>query len=325
MRNWLRNNPGLVLYLVAPVFGELFSGSAPLNEFVNPFAWAVLTLLYGGGAVIARELVVRWQRGWWSLFALGVAYGVFEEGIVVRSFFDPNWMDLANLAHYGRVGGVNWVWSLHLSLFHALISIAASVAFVEALYPGQRRESWVQRRLWWWGAWLGVAIVAVLGPYLNPYDAPDLHLVLTWGLVIALVGLARVLPPRRERTVQEPRVGPWRFLVVGFLAIFGQFVIVYAGADGGAYPYPVAMVLLVLFAAGVCLLLKWWTSNWSAWDDRHRIALVIGALSFFLIMGPITTNGQYPVMWYSNPVFLFLLWLAYRRVARNYRNAPQAA
>jgi hypothetical protein len=46
------------------------------------------------------------------------------------------------------------------------------------------------------------------------------------------------------------------------------------------------------------------------------MALINGALSFFLVLGPLTTNGQYPVMYFSNPIFLFLLWLAYRSVKR---------
>jgi hypothetical protein len=46
---------------------------------------------------------------------------------------------------------------------------------------------------------------------------------------------------------------------------------------------------------------------------------IIGVLSLFLILGPLTTNGQYPVMYFSNPFFLFLVWLvwlAYRSIKR---------
>jgi hypothetical protein len=51
-----------------------------------------------------------------------VAYGIYEEGIMVQSFFDPTWIDLGTLAVCGSVGG-NWVWAEHLTLYHALISI----------------------------------------------------------------------------------------------------------------------------------------------------------------------------------------------------------
>jgi hypothetical protein len=55
-------------------------------------------------------------------------------------------MDLGTLAVYGRVAGVNWVWAEHLTLYHALISIAASITFVEMLYPERRYERWVTTR-----------------------------------------------------------------------------------------------------------------------------------------------------------------------------------
>ncbi|MFH2104605.1 MAG: hypothetical protein ABIJ39_14755 [Chloroflexota bacterium] len=51
--------PALALFIIAPVFGELFFGSAPLNEYINPLTFITLSLLYGCGAIIARELVVR--------------------------------------------------------------------------------------------------------------------------------------------------------------------------------------------------------------------------------------------------------------------------
>jgi len=50
------------------------------------------------------------------LFVLGAAYGVLEEGLMVKSFFDPNWMDLGVLGSYGLWMGVNWVWAEWLVL-----------------------------------------------------------------------------------------------------------------------------------------------------------------------------------------------------------------
>ena len=58
------------------------------------------------------------------LLALGAAFGVIEEGLMVRGFFDPNWPDIAALGFYGRALRVNWIWSLDLIAFHAVSSIA---------------------------------------------------------------------------------------------------------------------------------------------------------------------------------------------------------
>jgi 3-methyladenine DNA glycosylase AlkD len=56
--------PGLTLFLLAPVLAELLSGHQPPPEFVNPLSWAITSLPYGCAAVICRELVARWGKGW---------------------------------------------------------------------------------------------------------------------------------------------------------------------------------------------------------------------------------------------------------------------
>ncbi len=108
--------------------------------------------------------------------------------------------------------------------------------------------------------------------------------------------------------------------MAGFLGFFIQFVIVYSSAEKQTTPFPVIMISLFIFDLFMLWLILHMSGNGSAWDDRHRMALIDGALSFFLILGPLTTNGQYPIMYFSNPVFLFLLWLVYRSVKKRVLN-----
>lgn len=82
----------------APV--ELFAtGQA---EFFTPFGFVVMTELCGSGALLAHELRVRWNKSWPTLLTLGAAFAVIEEGLMVRSFFDPNWPEIASLGSSGR-------------------------------------------------------------------------------------------------------------------------------------------------------------------------------------------------------------------------------
>jgi hypothetical protein len=89
-----RVSPSLLLLLLAPAIGELLSGSSPPLEFFFPPSLILLALMYGCGALVCREMVVRWGKGWLSLLLLGIAYGIYEEGIVLRSFFNSAWQDL---------------------------------------------------------------------------------------------------------------------------------------------------------------------------------------------------------------------------------------
>ncbi|MBN2003730.1 MAG: hypothetical protein JXA21_10270 [Anaerolineae bacterium] len=306
-------SPALALFIIAPVFGELFSGSSPLNEFANPITFITLALLYGCGAILVRELVIRWRKGWFSLLLLGMAYGIYEEGIVVQSFFDPDWMDLGNMAVYGRVAGVNWVWAEHLTLFHALISVAASIAFVEMLYPKRRLERWVATRTWWGLNWTGFVSIYLIWELLTHYE-PGWWRMASWLAVFALAGLARLVPERLLPPIERKVPPPWCFWAVGFFGLFGQLYIVYNGADNGAYPYPIAMILLLAWHLFLLWLVLRWSGNGAAWNDRHRVALINGALSLLLVLGPLTVGAQYPVMYWSHPVFLLLLWIAGNRI-----------
>lgn len=92
-------------------------------------------------------------------------------------------------------------------------------------------------------------------------------------------------------------------------------MLIYLGADEGAYPFPVALVLTLLFDLWLLRLAWRWSGRFVAWDDRHRLAMLSGVLAFFLGF-PLLVGPETPVMYLSNPVFLFLLWWAYRRVAR---------
>ncbi len=261
----------LTLWIVAPIFGELFSGSSPLNEYINPVTFLTLGLLYGSGAIICRELVIRWNKGWVSLLLLGFAYGIYEEGLLVQSFFDPAWMDLGVLATYGRVAGVNWVWTEHLTIFHALISILASVAFVEILYPQRRRESWVHG-FWWVVNWIGFIGIYVVWEVMTPYD-PGLWRIVSVLAIATLVLLARVIPKPTPPEPLPPAARPWRYFLAGFLGMTGQFVLIYTGAEKNTFPFMVKMIVLVIYDILILLLILWWNKRGAAWDDRHRLAL----------------------------------------------------
>jgi len=67
------------------LIGEGLSGSTPPLAFLNPAVTLLLACLYGSGALLVRDYARRWQKGWRSILILGAAYGIIEEGIMVRS------------------------------------------------------------------------------------------------------------------------------------------------------------------------------------------------------------------------------------------------
>lgn len=83
------------LYFV-PWVAEVLFGATPLSRMG---ALLVVAPLYGGGAILIRELARRRGTGWGSIFLLGAAYGVIEEGLAIQSIFNPN------LFNAGLLGG----------------------------------------------------------------------------------------------------------------------------------------------------------------------------------------------------------------------------
>src|SRR5256712_14124769 len=92
--------PLLALTLLSPFIAEMLSGSSPPLEWLNPVAALLLIWLYGSGVLAMRQTAVRGNTGWPSVLLLGAAYGIIEEGLAVKSFFDPGWMDLGTLGWY---------------------------------------------------------------------------------------------------------------------------------------------------------------------------------------------------------------------------------
>ena len=136
------SSPALVLLLLAPVLGELVSGHMAPLEFLNPYRFLLLALPYGFGALVVRELKVRWGKGWLGFLMLAIAYGLFEEGVVARSFYNPEWFELEALAGYDYWAGFNWTFSFNLVHFHVTVSIFSSVTLAEIWFARRRREPW---------------------------------------------------------------------------------------------------------------------------------------------------------------------------------------
>jgi hypothetical protein len=315
-----RITPALALFFLAPAIGELLSGSSPPLEFFNPISLFLLCLMYGGGALLVREAVFRWKQGWLSLLLLGAAYGIAEEGLACKSFFDPNWMDIGVLGSYGRFGGVNWIWTLELTAYHAVISIAASIILVTLLFPAKRDEPWLSRR----GLLLAGAGFAFIIPFcdllLTPYRPPAAPfaaaMLVAAGLVVLAWKLPRPFPWERLFGAvgdREPATVRWCFSF-GLAWTVGLFFcswILVALSPSAALT---ALAMLAFFALSGILLARR-TLYGRGLTDLHRHALAAGSLGFFVFLGFILELGGIRGMSAVAVGFsLFLFWLRRRLV-----------
>lgn len=312
--------PAWTLFFLAPAVGELLSGSSPPAEFFNPFTLLLLATLYGGGALLVREWTLAWHKGWLSLLTLGVAYGIVEEGLCCKSFFDPHWPDVGILGTYGHWLGVNWVWTVHLTGYHAVISILVPITLVELTFPDQRDTSWVGRRMRWLLA-LGLTAVVVLGLLAfpdarHPFRPPPVGYVLAMLSVGLLGWLAARLPaPAPETQVPSPR-RLCRLGLTAFLGTFGWFLAFWVLPHTSLPPWATVGLGLICAGTAAGVIARQVGGRLAGLAPLQRWALCTGALGFLILLTPIqeATNAQRPDnttgMTAVGLGFLFgLLWL----------------
>ena len=280
-----RISPGLTLLLLAPICGELLSGHQSLFEFVNPLAFVLSALPYGFGAIICRELTVRWHKGWFSLVLLGIAYGLFEEFVVARSVWDPSWAELGAIRDYAYWHGLTWTYAEVLLHFHLTLSILSSVVLAEILFSEQRREHWVTNRQLV-GCFVGLALWIPVLWLINPFVPPLGGFALTWLSMAGLMLGAWALPARVLPAWAGTSTRPLWYGVVAAVNMTVVFLTVFTLPEVALRWLPpwwvTALGIGVLDALSFALIL-FWSGNGTAWDDRHKLALVSGFLAFFLV------------------------------------------
>jgi hypothetical protein len=290
--------PAIVLFVLSPVVAELLTSSSPPVLFFSPFGLPVMLALYGSGALLVRELTCRWKKGWPTLIALGAAYGIAEEGLMVRSFFDPRWPGIGLLGVYGRWGGVNWVWAVQLTLFHSLFSVTIPIILVGLLFPRSRGKSLLGTAGIIIFSVLLAVVVFVAGRGLTSYAAPPVPYLLCLAAGIGMVLVARILPeavlPGRAsdailsaapRPPHNRRFAPVFFYFLGLGATIVFFLLSWV-VPGLPVP-PLLNVALVLVVVSGVILGVWRLGERYSFGDMEQWALAAGALSFFMLLSPL--------------------------------------
>jgi hypothetical protein len=305
--------PILALILLSPVIAEMLSGSTPPIEWLNPVGVMFLIWLYGAGVLVMRETAVRWKTGWPSILLLGAAYGIIEEGLAVKSFFDPNWMDLGALGWYGRWIDVNWVWAVWLTIFHAVVSISLPIFLVDWIWPRVRIQPLTSRRGYITAIGLLAGATIFIDILLTPYRPSVWHLLGACAAVVFLVWAAKKyagvlwsrLPSRKAP--RSPRV----YVLAGFGFLMGSFLLYGGGPSLGVFPIVTVLEGAALLV-GVMPLVRRTSDDPVRWA-RQRFAFVAGCLGFLIVLSLFLELAGNRGMGVAGAAFAFLLVYLYRK------------
>ena len=316
------------LLILPPTIGELLSGSSPPLQFFNPVMLLMLVLLYGCGTLLIREAMVRWNLQW-SVIFLAVAYGIVEEGLMVKSYFNPGWIDMGILSGYGMYFGVQWTWTIMLTFYHATISTLIPIALVGMYWPEYARVPLLKKRGLRLAA-AGLVLITLLGMMfmgtwengeMIPFDPHPLLLIGGTAVIAMLALLAFRYRDSRITTHRFSVLSPPVFGIVGFMFQALNLILPNLLAEIGTSGIITIAIQLVFFASA--LLFATHQVYHRDVTKRHITALVSGSLSFFILfaalqefnpgMNPDPTQGMLLV----SVVSLVMLVLWRRTVIKN--------
>lgn len=215
------------LLILAPVISEVLSGSTRLSIL---FVLIPEVMVWGGGALLCRELVRRWRAGATSLLLLGLALSVAEEFIIQQTSIAPLPFPGANAA-YGRYLGVNWLYLLFMLGFESVWVVLIPVQVTELIFPDRRDQPWLRRRgliatciaflIGCRVAWYGWTQQARPRLHAAPYHPPAVLILLGFAAIATLIGMAWLLRGFGHSGQIDSRqpANPW---LIGFKAfVFG--------------------------------------------------------------------------------------------------------
>jgi len=284
--------PALGLFFLAPLVAEFLLGNLPIT-----WLWVlpVLALLYGGGALLIREVARRWGLGWVGMAPLGLAYGAIEEAFVTQSLFNPDYLGL-RLLDFGYLPalGIGAWWTAYVLGLHAVWSTAVPIALAEALTPGVRRAPWLGP--------LGLGLTAVLfamGCLATAHAQPPAathasgaQLLGSAIVVVALVLVGFVLGRRHSAPPTGPVTGGRTApspLFVGITAfVCGSAFMAIAAIVNAALPAAVSVTAMLAALGTLAGTTAWWSRR-TGWSERHRLAAAGGLLLTYAWFGFVQT------------------------------------
>jgi len=259
------------LFFLAPLIAEFLLGNLPIKLLP---ALVVLAPMYGGGALLIRELVRRAGRGWPSIIVLALVYGIVEEAFTTQSLFNANYLHL-NLhlldAGYIPALGIGAWWTIFVLTLHTGWSISTSIALMEALAGAEASTPWLGRT--------GLAVTAVLfllGAGINTVvgyrqdhfiaSAPQLAATAAICVVLSMISF-RI--PARSGVAGRWAPSPW---VAGALALAAGSAVLLIPKGWGWWA---ALAVLTVDLSVLGVVLFW--SRSPGWGRQQILAVASGA------------------------------------------------
>jgi hypothetical protein len=301
--------PVVALVFLSPVLTELLAGIVPISRL-----WLLIPemAVYGGAALLIREVARRGGRSWGTILLLGIAFAVTEECVILQTSLTPQFFP-TGIDSFGWAFGVQWSYFVAMLGYESVYAIVLPIALTEILFPARRNEPWLSQRglaitavifalasvgVWWLWSHVGVE------RYSATVTISPLNVILGAVVTMALVGgtLALWRNPRPSAGAARPgrrrAWWPWALWLVAF--IFGLFwwilvVLAYLPANGASGGSPLIPIIFGAVWGLLAFVTIRWLSGAANWQNRHRLALIFGASVASMLAGTLTVLAGEPI------------------------------
>lgn len=322
--------PVIGLFLLAPFVGEFLLGNITIGGLLIGI---FLAPMYGGGAILVRELGRRYGNGWPTMALLAVAYALIEEGPLDQLLWNDAYVGVDNFrsATYVPALGTSIELILTVIALHAVWSICVPIALIEAFAGDRRNEPWLGRT-----GLIVVATIFVLGAVFvfwgnyteYRFIAPWQHQIWIGIAIVGLVIAAFAIRSRRLPRVDGRAPSPWLVGIAALVATSGYWTASGFNEDPWR-EWAGVLVWCLVVIVGVLMISRW--SRQDGWNERHHFALAAGATLTYVWLAfpmPPSDGGSLELDLVSNVVFgsvaVILLLLAGRAVVRSTVTPPVA-
>jgi hypothetical protein len=271
--------PAVLLFFLAPIFGEYLLGNLKISEIIYvPF----IAPLYGAGALLIRETTRRAGRGSATMLILGVAYGLIEEGLVDQMLFNRFYFagqDQSSDTYITALGIDAWL-TLIVLVMHAIWSTYIPIILVDSIFPEWETRPWLGRT----GLIITAAIFVLGSAYLcytiyleENFFASAPQLIGTVIVVAVLITIAFGVwgPVKGREAGFSP--SPW---IAGAFSLAASSLFMLTEMLPGWTKVGVCVLLIIGFFTMVSL----WSSR-GGWSAMHRLASVGGGILTYAWLG----------------------------------------
>lgn len=240
-----------ILLLITPILTELLTNNIPARQLFKPKLFLIFMITVYGPVLLLRELAVRWKLGTTGLIIVGLAYGIYNEGLFAKTFFQLKLPDPA-FNGYGYVWGTSFSWASIMMIFHAFYAFLFPVLIVYYMFPSAAQTKWMNK--WVWILLSGALFLYVSYNFLKMMIPPVTvwHYVSLVAAMFILICLARI--SRNKKMFEGYKKMLWPFILYGFLFVIILFtvpaVMVRSNVNAGLF----ILYLFAVLCAAIMLL-----------------------------------------------------------------------